>query len=200
VVGRAEVTAHPTVERNVLELAALAPMAARATEGMTIAGQNARFNALQIDGARYQDMFGASADGAPGGLANARPLPLDAVEQFQVLVAPFDVRHSGFTGGLLNVVTRGGTNEWEAGGFGYYRGHSLMGSLDATAQSGDSPDFRNSLTSSSRSRWNDAPRPAAATTSGAPTRSPRALHPTPLHGSSASCAIRMVWTPADRRR
>lgn len=145
VVSREEVTAHPTVERNVLELASLSPMAARATEGTTIAGQNARFNALQIDGARYQDMFGASADGAPGGLANARPLPLDAVDQFQVLVAPFDVRHSGFTGGLLNVVTRGGTNEWEAGGFGYYRDRSFIGTLDAAAQSGDTPGFRNSL-------------------------------------------------------
>jgi hypothetical protein len=145
VVSREEVTAHPTVERNVMELAALSPMAARAGKGTTIAGQNARFNALQIDGARYQDMFGASADGAPGGLAHARPLPLDAVDQFQVLVAPFDVRHSGFTGGLLNVVTRGGTNLWEAGGFGYYRDRSFLGGLNATAQSGDTPGFRNAL-------------------------------------------------------
>lgn len=145
VVSRVEVTAHPTVERNVMELAALSPMAARAGKGATIAGQNARFNALQIDGARYQDMFGASADGAPGGLANARPLPLDAVDQFQVLVAPFDVRHSGFTGGLLNVVTRGGTNQFEASGFGYYRDRSFLGGLDATAQSGDTPGFRNAL-------------------------------------------------------
>ncbi|HEX2166428.1 MAG TPA: carboxypeptidase regulatory-like domain-containing protein, partial [Longimicrobiales bacterium] len=145
VVSREEVTAHPTIERNVLELASLSPMAARAAGGTTIAGQNARFNALQIDGARYQDMFGASPDGAPGGLANARPLPLDAVDQFQVLIAPFDVRHSGFTGGLLNVVTRGGTNEWEGRGFGYYRDRNFVGSLDASAQSGETPDFRNSL-------------------------------------------------------
>lgn len=145
VVTREEVTAHPTIERNVLELASLSPMAARAPNGMTIAGQNARFNALQIDGARYQDMFGAAPDGAPGGLANARPLPLDAVDQFQVLVAPFDVRHSGFTGGLLNVVTRGGTNEWDAHAFGYYRDRSFIGSLDAAAQSGETPDFRNAL-------------------------------------------------------
>ena len=145
VVNRAEVAAHPTVERDVLELAALSPMAARASGGMTIAGQNARFNALQIDGARYQDMFGASANGTPGGLAHARPLPLDAVDQFQVLVAPFDVRHSGFTGGLLNVVTRGGTNRWEAGGFGYYRDRNFLGRLDASAQSAEAPGFRNAL-------------------------------------------------------
>ena len=145
VVSRAEVTAHPTIERNVLELAALSPLAARAAGGTTIAGQNARFNALQIDGGRYQDMFGASADGAPGGLAHARPLPLDAVDQFQVLVAPFDVRHSGFTGGLLNVVTRGGTNRWEAGGFAHYRDSRFLGDLDAQAQSSSARGFRNAL-------------------------------------------------------
>ncbi|HSK18696.1 MAG TPA: carboxypeptidase regulatory-like domain-containing protein [Longimicrobiales bacterium] len=145
VVSREDMAAHPTVERDVLELAALSPMAARAPGGTTIAGQNTRFNALQIDGARYQDMFGASADGAPGGLAHARPLPLDAVDQFQVLVAPFDVRHSGFTGGLLNVVTRSGTNRWEAGGFGYYRDRNFLGRLDATAQSAAAPAFRNAL-------------------------------------------------------
>ena len=144
-VDRAELASHPTVDRNVLELAALSPMAARAGGGLTIAGQNARFNALQIDGARYQDMFGAAADGAPGSLANARPLPLDAVEQFQVLVAPFDVRHSGFTGGLLNVITRGGTNAWEAGAFGYYRDRSFAGDITAAAQSVDAPGIRNAL-------------------------------------------------------
>jgi hypothetical protein len=145
VVTTEAVRAHPTIDRNVLELVALSPMAARARDGMTIAGQNARFNALHIDGGRYQDLFGASADGTPGGRANARPLPIDAVEQFQVLVAPFDVRQTGFTGGLLNVVTRGGTNRWEAAGFGHHRDGRLIGSLDLEGQSAIADGFSNTL-------------------------------------------------------
>jgi hypothetical protein len=145
VVGEAEVRSHPTIERSVMELVALSPMAARVGGGTSIAGQNSRYNALQIDGARYQDLFGTAADGAPGGIANARPLPLDAVEQFQVLVAPFDVRQSGFTGGMVNVVTRGGTNEWQAGGFGHYRDRHFLGTLETDAQSSGVPSFRNAL-------------------------------------------------------
>jgi hypothetical protein len=145
VVTRETVVRHPTIERNVMELTALSPMAARTTDGLAIAGQNSRFNAFQIDGGRYQDMFGTAADGAPGGRANARPLPIDAIEQFQVLVAPFDVRQSGFTGGLLNAVTRGGTNTWEAGGFAHYRNGSMLGSLHDPLQSTGADGFSNAL-------------------------------------------------------
>jgi hypothetical protein len=145
VITREAVVLHPTIDRNVMELTALSPMAARTTDGLAIAGQNARFNAFQIDGGRFQDMFGAATDGSPGGRANARPLPIDAIEQFQVLVAPFDVRQSGFTGGLLNAVTRGGTNQWEVSGFGHYRDGSFIGSLDDATQSTLADGFRNSL-------------------------------------------------------
>jgi hypothetical protein len=74
VLDRAAVEAQPTIARNVMALSALSPMAAATEEGFTIAGQNARYNAFTIDGGRYQDMFGLSVDGAPGGRANARPL------------------------------------------------------------------------------------------------------------------------------
>jgi hypothetical protein len=145
VVGREDVARHPTIERNVTELTKLAPMAVQTSDGFVIAGQNTRFNTFNIDNGLYQDLFGLSPDGVPGGLARARPLPLDAVEQFQVLVAPFDVRQSGFTGGLLNVVTRSGTNEWTGSAFGHYRDRNFIGALSADGTEGRPDHFRNAL-------------------------------------------------------
>jgi hypothetical protein len=137
------VALQPTIARNVAELTALSPLAASTRDGMAIAGQNTRFNAFRIDGGTYQDLFGYAADGLPGSAANALPLPLKAVDQFQVLVAPFDVRQSGFTGGVLNVVTRRGTNEWEASAFGHYRDRSLFGELDVAGLAARPARFEN---------------------------------------------------------
>jgi hypothetical protein len=132
----------PTVSRNVMDFAALSPMAVATDRAVSIAGQNPRLNALQIDGALSQDAFGRSTGGMPGGEAEARPLPLQAVEQYQVVAAPFDVRQSGFTGGVLNVVTRGGTNRWEAAAQGFLGDHRFMGDvlLDGVPMGTD--DFR----------------------------------------------------------
>src|SRR5690606_37058453 len=101
-VEAAMISSLPVVERNIVELASLSPMV-RAEDGrISIAGQNERFNRMQVEGAILQDVFGLSPTGLPGGEADAKPLPLLALEQYQVAVAPFDVRQSGFTGGVLN--------------------------------------------------------------------------------------------------
>ena len=94
-----------------------------------MAGANYRFNSLNIDGALNQDVFGLSTNNIAGGRAGARVIPLEAVEQFQVEVAPFDIRQSGFTGGALNAVTKSGTNEFATSAFGFYRGSGLVGEL-----------------------------------------------------------------------
>ena len=82
-----------------------------------------------MDGALNQDVFGLSTNGVAGGRAGGRVIPLEAVEQFQLEVAPFDIRQSGFTGGALNAVTRSGTNEFETSAFGFFRGSGLVGEL-----------------------------------------------------------------------
>lgn len=120
----------PTVDRDITALAALSPMASLQEEAISVAGQNSRFNALRVDGGLSQDVFGLSPSGVPGGQANAKPLPLDAIRQYSVLVAPYDVRHSGFTGGLMNATTRSGGDEWAASVFAYYRDAALAGSAD----------------------------------------------------------------------
>lgn len=120
----------PTVERDLVDLAALSPMVSLDGEAIAVGGQNSRLNALRIDGALSQDLFGLSPSGVPGGQANAKALPLDAIRQYAVLVAPFDVRHSGFTGGLLEATTRSGGDRWEARGFAYYRDDAFSGVAD----------------------------------------------------------------------
>ncbi len=119
----------PTVTRNFVDFAALSPLARVSEEGVSVAGTNYRFNTLNVDGALNQDVFGLSTDNIAGGRAGGRVIPLEAVEQFQVLVAPFDVRQSGFTGGAMNAVTRSGTNEFETSAFGFYRNEALVGPL-----------------------------------------------------------------------
>ena len=120
----------PNIERDFIRFAELSPLVSIDEEAISIAGQNNLYNNIQIDGALNQDVFGLSPSGVPGGLANAKALPIEAVRQYRVLVAPFDVRHSGFVGGLLNAVTKAGTNEWSATGFAYYRDGDFLGSTE----------------------------------------------------------------------
>jgi hypothetical protein len=126
---RAVATA-PTVERDVVALAALSPMVSVEGDRISAAGQNSRFNSLRVDGAVTQDVFGLSPSGVPGGQANARALPLDAIRQYAVVVAPYDVRQSGFTGALLNATTRQGGETWEGSAFAYYRDAAFSRTAD----------------------------------------------------------------------
>ena len=78
---------------------------------VSVAGNSPRYNSLQIDGAANNDLFGlASSAGAPGGTAETQPISLDAIQEIQLVVSPYDVRQGGFTGGGINAVTKSGTN------------------------------------------------------------------------------------------
>lgn len=128
-IGEERIERQPTIGRDFTELAAVSPLVTLDDEGISVAGQNALSNNVQIDGALSQDVFGLSPTGAAGGQAGARAIPLEAIDRYQVLVAPYDVRQSGFTGGVLNAVTRSGTNTWESSAFGFYRDERLLGTL-----------------------------------------------------------------------
>jgi hypothetical protein len=123
--------AIPVLSRDLLDLAVLSPLV-KTTEGggFSVLGQNDRYNALLIDGIPGQDVFGLTAGGVPGGQAGAKMIPLDAVAQYEILVAPFDVRLSGFTGGVMNAVTRTGTNDWWMRVAAVHRNEALMGDLE----------------------------------------------------------------------
>lgn len=128
----------PTLNRNFTDFIQTVPQVV----GTSVAGQNNRFNNIQIDGAVNNDLFGLAASGTPGGQANARPISVEAVREFQVLIAPFDVRQGGFTGGIVNVVTRSGTNEFRGSAFGYYQNNGLVSAFrDSTGLEYKPTDF-----------------------------------------------------------
>ncbi len=131
VVDQNTIEALPTVSRSLGDYVRYNPLAniQEDTDGfaISIAGQNNRFNTIYIDGAVNNDVFGLAGSGTNGGQTGVQPVSIDAIEQFQVSVAPFDVRQSGFAGGAINAVTRSGTNEVEGSAYYFWRNENLAG-------------------------------------------------------------------------
>ena len=117
----------PILGRNFTDLVSTTPQVANVSGGVSAAGQNNRFNSIQIDGGINNDLFGLGATGAPGGQAAAKAISLEAVKEFQVLVAPYDIRQGNFAGGLVNAVTQSGTNVFTGSVFGYLQNQNMVG-------------------------------------------------------------------------
>ena len=115
---------YPLLGRNFTDLIRTSP---HVMSGTSFAGQNNRFNNMLIDGGINNDLFGLAANGTPGGSAGAKPLSVDALQEFQIMVAPFDVRLGQFSGGLVNAVTKSGTNQFHGSLFGYAQRPELVG-------------------------------------------------------------------------
>lgn len=127
VIDEATINALPTVSRSISDFTRLNPLANIQGDAIEIAGMNNRYNAIYIDGAVNNDVFGLAASGTNGGQTGVSPISIDAIEQFQVAVAPFDVTQSGFAGGSINAVTRSGTNEFEGSAYYFMRNQNLAG-------------------------------------------------------------------------
>ncbi|MEL6135210.1 MAG: carboxypeptidase regulatory-like domain-containing protein [Bacteroidota bacterium] len=131
VVTEAQINALPTVARAIGDFARLTPQATVREGGdgfsISIAGQNNRYNAIYIDGAVNNDVFGLAGSGTNGGQTGVSPFSLDAIEELQISVAPFDVRIGGFAGGAINAVTRSGSNNIEASVYGFGRNQGTAG-------------------------------------------------------------------------
>lgn len=136
----------PLASRDIMDLAVLSPLV-RTTEGggFSVAGQNDRYNSILVDGIVNKDAFGLTAGGVPGGQAGAKLLPLDAVAQYEILVAPFDAGLSGFAGGVMNAVTRTGTNDWYMRASAVARDESLMGDLTLPSGSAEASGIQRTL-------------------------------------------------------
>jgi hypothetical protein len=111
----------PTLSRNLTDFIKLTPQAAATGPGFSGGGMSNRMNNVQIDGASDRDVFGLGSTGQPGAEVNAKSVSIDAVKEFQVLLAPFDVRQGNFGGLLLNAITKGGTNDWRGTVYRYFR-------------------------------------------------------------------------------
>lgn len=128
----ADIENTATINRNVFDVVKNMPLANNAKGGGTsFGGASIRYNSFQIDGTVSNDVFGLSSDGVNGGMASANPISMDAIQEIQVVVAPFDVRQSGFTGGGVNAVTKQGTNEYHATYFTYYNNENFYGRYNA---------------------------------------------------------------------
>jgi hypothetical protein len=121
----------PVRGRNFFKLIYLSPQAVPSPGGgVSIAGQSDRLNGLQIDGATNNDLAGyAGGTGVetPGAPTGIRTLSVEAVRELQIVSAPFDVRFGTFAAGLVNAVTRSGSNRWEGSLSAYVEGQGLTG-------------------------------------------------------------------------
>jgi len=118
-----------TVNRDIRDLMRRDPFARlddtpSGGRAVSFAGQNARFNRFTVDGVPITDNFGLNPDGLP---SRRSPIPLDSIGQFQARVAPYDVRDGNFQGGIVNVILRSGTNDFQGTGFFAYSADELSG-------------------------------------------------------------------------
>ncbi|MEO7977533.1 TonB-dependent receptor [Flavobacterium sp.] len=128
VIDHDKINELPSLSRNIADFARLTPQAQlRGDDVISIGGQNNRFNAIYIDGAVNNDVFGLASNGTNGGQTGVSPISLDAIEQFQVSVSPYDVKLSGFAGGAISAITRSGTNNFDGSAYYLYRDESLAG-------------------------------------------------------------------------
>ncbi|HEU4558160.1 MAG TPA: TonB-dependent receptor [Longimicrobium sp.] len=120
----------PTLSRDLADFTRLVPQLAvtnTSTGAVSAGGRNNRFNNLQIDGTPNNDLFGLSGSGTPAGQGGGKAITLEAIQEVQVVLAPFDVRQSGFTGASVNAITRSGTNRFQGSITGLQRNEALAG-------------------------------------------------------------------------
>ena len=131
VVDEQALNSLPTLSRSIGDFARTTPQATvrEGNDGFSISinGMNNRYNSIYIDGAVNNDVFGLAGSGTNGGQTGVTPFSLDAIEELQISVAPFDVRQGGFAGGAINAITRSGTNNWEGSVYNFIRNESLAG-------------------------------------------------------------------------
>ena len=131
-ISNKQLTAMPMISRSISDIAKISPYA----NGMSFAGGDGRSTNFTVDGANFNNNFGLS-DALPGG---GSPISLDAIEEVQVVIAPFDVRQSNFIGGGINAITKSGTNTFKGTAYTYFqnqdsRGNRINGNdLGARAQ------------------------------------------------------------------
>jgi hypothetical protein len=117
--GRKKIDALPTINRSIDDFTRLTPQ----SNGTSFAGTSSQFNNYTIDGNIYNNNFGLGSSQFAGGT----PVSLDAIEEVQVNLAPYDVRSAGFTGASVNAVTKSGNNEFVGSAYYFLRNDQMTG-------------------------------------------------------------------------
>ena len=131
-VSTAAIEALPTISRSLTDMARISPYfnptgLNEDPLAVSVAGRNNRYNNVQIDGAVNNDVFGLAASGTPGGQTETQPISLDAIQELQLVVSPYDVRQGGFSGGGINAITKSGTNSFRGTGYFFGRDQDFVG-------------------------------------------------------------------------
>jgi hypothetical protein len=124
-ISREALSAFPTIGRTITDFTRLTPQ----SSGSSFAGQDNRLNNFTLDGSSFNNAFGLGSQ--PGARTGVSPIPIDAIDQLQVNIAPFDVRQGNFTGAGVNAVTKSGGNEFKASIYYTTRNQGLVGTKTA---------------------------------------------------------------------
>ena len=114
----------PTVSRSIDDITRLSPYGGN---GMTFAGADGRTANFTVDGANFNNNFGLN-EGLPGG---GNPISIDAIEEMQVVISPYDVRQTNFIGGGVNAITKSGTNKFKGSAYVYHQNENMRGNVAA---------------------------------------------------------------------
>ena len=115
-----QITAMPSVSRSITDYTRLSPYGGN---GMTFGGADSRTSNFTVDGANFNNNFGLSGS-LPGG---GSPISIEAIEEMQVVISPFDVRQTNFIGGGVNAITMSGTNTFKGAAYIYHRNENMRG-------------------------------------------------------------------------
>ncbi|WP_430974523.1 TonB-dependent receptor [Sunxiuqinia rutila] len=118
-ISNEQMNAMPTINRSISDIARISPYA----NGMSFAGGDGRSTNFTVDGANFNNNFGLGSN-LPGG---GNPISLDAIEEVQVVIAPFDVRQTNFIGGGVNAITKSGTNTFKGSAYHYFTNQNMRG-------------------------------------------------------------------------
>ena len=119
-INSAQITNLPTVNRNITDVTRLSPYGGN---GMSFAGADGRTANFTVDGANFNNNFGLSSN-LPGG---GNPISIDAIEELQVVISPYDVRQTNFIGGGVNAITKSGTNTFKGSAYVYHKNENMQG-------------------------------------------------------------------------
>ncbi len=138
-INNAQISTLPTVSRSISDVTRLSPYGGN---GMTFAGADGRTANFTVDGANFNNNFGLSTN-LPGG---GSPISIDAIEELQVVISPYDVRQTNFIGGGVNAITKSGTNTFKGTAYVYHKNENMRGdTVDGETVSGARDKDRNTI-------------------------------------------------------
>ncbi len=121
-VNRETLASMPTVRGLISDFTRLTPQ----TSGTnSFGGADSRMNNMTVNGAAFNNSFGLG--GQPGERTGVAPISLEAIEQVQVSIAPYDVRQGNFVGASVDTITRSGTNSLRGSVYHRFRNEDFVG-------------------------------------------------------------------------